>query len=80
MRSVTELPLHGGHAPGWLFGRMVKLSGAIAAVIIDDFGPDELLRRIADPNWFQALACAIGYDLPEGKKQACREDRLVACI
>ena len=20
------------------------------------------MRRIADPNWFQALACAIGYD------------------
>ncbi|HIH50457.1 TPA: DUF763 domain-containing protein, partial [Candidatus Micrarchaeota archaeon] len=62
MRSVTELPLHGGRAPRWLFGRMVKLSQAISTVIIDEFGPDELVRRIADPNWFQALACAIGYD------------------
>ncbi len=41
---------------------MVKLSQAISYVIIDDFGPDELVKRIADPNWFQALACAIGYD------------------
>ncbi|MGD0511064.1 MAG: DUF763 domain-containing protein, partial [Candidatus Micrarchaeaceae archaeon] len=62
MRSVTELPLHGGKAPRWLFSRMVKLSEAISYVIIDDFGPDELVRRLADPNWFQALACAVGYD------------------
>src|SRR5271169_5964262 len=62
MRSVTELPLHGGKAPRWLFGRMVKLSRAISYVIMDDFGADELLRRLADPNWFQALSCAIGYD------------------
>ncbi len=62
MRSVTELPLHGGRAPRWLFGRMVKLSSAISSVIIDEFGSDELVKRIADPNWFQALSCAIGYD------------------
>src|ERR1700733_6270048 len=62
MRSVTELPLHGGKAPRWLFGRMVKLSQAISYVIMDDFGSDELLRRLADKNWFQALSCAIGYD------------------
>lgn len=62
MRSVTELSLHGGKAPRWLFSRMVKLSGAISFVIMDEFGPDEFIRRIADPNWFQALSCAIGYD------------------
>lgn len=62
MHSVTELPLHGGKAPRWLFSRMVKLSEAISFVIMDDFGPDELVRRLADPNWFQALSCAVGYD------------------
>lgn len=62
MRSVTELPLHGGKAPRWLFGRMVKLSRAISYIIMDDFGADELIKRLADPNWFQALSCAIGYD------------------
>lgn len=62
MRSITELPLHGGRAPKWLFGRMVKLSRAISYVIMDEFGPDEFVKRIADPNWFQALSCAIGYD------------------
>ncbi|MDE1857093.1 MAG: DUF763 domain-containing protein [Candidatus Micrarchaeota archaeon] len=62
MRQITELPLHGGRAPKWLFHRMVRLSRAISLVIIDDFGADELARRLSDTNWFQALSCAIGYD------------------
>ena len=62
MHYATTLPLHGGRAPRWLFSRMVRLSEKIASVIIDEFGPDELLRRISDREWFQALACAIGYD------------------
>ena len=62
MRSVTQLPLHGGHAPKWLFHRMVRLSAAISNVIIDEFGADEFLARICDRDWFQALSCAIGYD------------------
>ncbi|MDE1873906.1 MAG: DUF763 domain-containing protein [Candidatus Micrarchaeota archaeon] len=62
MHSATVLPLHGGRAPRWLFGRMVRLSERISNVIIDEFGADELLRRLSDKDWFQALACAIGYD------------------
>ena len=41
---------------------MVKLGCAISNVIIDEFGPDELLKRLCDRDWFQALSCAIGYD------------------
>jgi hypothetical protein len=41
---------------------MVKLSRAISTVIIDEYGVDELLARMTDSNWFQALSCAIGYD------------------
>lgn len=62
MHSSTILPLHPGRAPRWLFGRMVRLSSAISNVIIDELGSDELLRRLSDKDWFQALACAIGYD------------------
>ena len=62
MHYATTLPLHGGKAPRWLFGRMVKLGGEISNVIIDEFGADELLRRIGDKDWFQAFSCAIGYD------------------
>lgn len=60
--GVAELPLHGGHAPRWLFHRMKRLAGQIVSVIIDEFGRDELLRRLADPFWFQSFGCVLGYD------------------
>lgn len=61
-RSSADLPLHTGSAPGWLFDRMVDLSGTIAEAIIEEYGRDELLRRLADPYWFQALGCVLGFD------------------
>lgn len=60
--GITNLPLHGGAAPRWLFNRMVKLARGISDVIILDFGTDELLRRLADPFWFQAFSCVLGFD------------------
>ncbi len=62
MHNATVLPLHYGKAPRWLYGRMVKLGKAISLVIMDQYGTDELLTRLSDTNWFQAFACAIGYD------------------
>ncbi len=41
---------------------MTKLARAITMAIVDEFGPDEMLRRLADPWWFQALGCALGFD------------------
>jgi len=61
-KGTTDLPLHGGSAPRWLFKRMVRLSRGITEVIIEDFGRDEFLRRITDPYWFQAFSCTIGFD------------------
>ncbi|MBI5680116.1 MAG: DUF763 domain-containing protein [Methanobacterium sp.] len=61
-RGVANLPLHGGHAPRWLFNRMVKLAGGILDVILYEYDSDEFLRRISDPHWFQALSCVIGFD------------------
>ncbi|WP_022853597.1 DUF763 domain-containing protein [Thermodesulfatator atlanticus] len=60
--GVAELPLHGGHAPRWLFARMVRLSRALVEVIAREFGPEEFLRRLADPYWFQAFGCVLGFD------------------
>lgn len=63
MRSGTaNLPLHGGHAPRWLFERMVKLSAEIASWIVAEQGTPELLRRLSDPVWFQAFGAVIGMD------------------
>lgn len=56
------LPLHGGRAPMWLFQRMKSLGAEIVTVIVDEFGRDELLRRLSNPFWFQSLGCVLGYD------------------
>ena len=61
-RSITSLPLHYGKAPAWLFQKMKRLSAALIEVIVLEFGPKELLERLADPVWFQALGCAVGFD------------------
>jgi hypothetical protein len=63
MRTGTaHLPLHGGKAPRWLFTRMVALSREILRVIVEEYGPGEVLQRVSDPFWFQALGCALGFD------------------
>ena len=60
--GTATLPLHWGAAPAWLFKRMVALARQIILVMLRDCRPDEILRRIADPYWFQALGCALGFD------------------
>ena len=41
---------------------MIKLSREITGHIVADFGPDEMLRRLSDPFWFQAFGCVLGFD------------------
>src|SRR5215210_7211454 len=60
--GTAQLPLHGGKAPAWLFTRMVKLSREITTHIVSEFGPEEMLRRLSDPFWFQAFGCVLGFD------------------
>jgi len=59
---MANLPLHGHHCPRWLFDRMVRLSTAIVEVVVEEYGPDEILRRMSDPFWFQSLGCVVGFD------------------
>ncbi|MBN1786499.1 MAG: DUF763 domain-containing protein [Candidatus Methanofastidiosa archaeon] len=61
-RGVTDLPLHGGKAPWWLLTRMKGLAANIVDIVIDEYGEAELIRRLSDPYWFQALSCALAYD------------------
>ena len=60
--GYANLPLHSGKAPAWLFGRMTRLAREIAVHITADRGPEEMLRRLADPFWFQAFGCVLGFD------------------
>ena len=41
---------------------MIRLAKEIVAIIVDEYGQDEFLKRISDPLWFQALGCVLGYD------------------
>ena len=61
-RRLAQLPLHTGKAPPWLFRRMTKLAGAVTMAVVDEYGPGEMLRRLADPWWFQAFGCVLGFD------------------
>jgi hypothetical protein len=60
--GITNLPLHYGKAPPWLFKRMALLARELTVTIVTEFGPQEMLRRLSDPVWFQALGCVLGYD------------------
>ncbi len=62
IRKAVYLPLHHGTCPPWLFGRMKKIVGEIGSIIIDDYGVNELLRRLSSPMFFQALGCLAGFD------------------
>ncbi len=58
----ADLPLHGGRVPAWLAERMTTLGTAIVESIVLHYGAPELLSRISDPFWFQALGSVMGMD------------------
>jgi hypothetical protein len=58
----ADLPLHGGHVPNWLADRMTALGTVIAQAIVHHYGRDELLRRLANPFWFQSFGAVMGMD------------------
>jgi len=60
--GIVDLPLHYGKSPRWLFERMKLLSREIIIAIISHSGSEQLLRKISDPLWFQALGCVLGFD------------------
>src|SRR5579862_7612315 len=60
--GYADLPLHGGRVPPWLAERMTSIGTAIAESILYHYGPSELLTRLSDPFWFQALGCVMGMD------------------
>ena len=41
---------------------MVRLGREIVRIIVEEHGPEEILRRISDPFWFQSLGCVLGFD------------------
>src|SRR5437763_4826047 len=58
----ADLPLHGGRVPAWLASRMARLGGVMVEALVLEDGPHGVLRRLANPFWFQALGCVMGMD------------------
>lgn len=61
-RGIATFTLDYGKCPKWLFERMVKLGREMIRVIVAEEGPDEFIRRIADPAWFQSLGTVLAFD------------------
>lgn len=61
-RGVATFTLDGGHCPPWLFERMVRLGREMTRVLVEEFGPDEFVERMADPVWFQSLGTVLAFD------------------
>lgn len=61
-RGIATFGLDYGKCPKWLFDRMVKLSQRMIFAIVKEEGPDEFIKRIADPVWFQSLGTVLAFD------------------
>lgn len=61
-KGIATFTLDYGKCPKWLFERMKKLGREITEVIIEEYGPDEFIKRLADPVWFQSLGTVLAFD------------------
>ena len=58
--GTIGMPLHFGKVPRFLTERMGKMGDAIVESVVYNYGKSEVLTRMSDPNWFQALGAVMG--------------------
>ncbi|RLJ07203.1 MAG: hypothetical protein DRP12_02695 [Candidatus Aenigmatarchaeota archaeon] len=58
--GIVELRLAAGPVPH--YREIVKLSGPILAVLVQEFGTKEVIKRFSDPLWLNCFACAVGFE------------------
>lgn len=61
-RGIATFGLDEGRCPRWLFERMVKLSRQMIYKIVAEAGPNEFVKRVSDPVWFQSLGTVLAFD------------------
>lgn len=61
-RGIATFTLDTGKCPPWLFKRMVSLGREMTRVLVEEYGPSEFIKRIADPVWFQSLGTVLAFD------------------
>jgi len=63
MRSgIAQIPLDYGTCPRWLFEKMTRLGRLIVEAIVYEFGPEEFIKRLANPFFFQSLGSVLAFD------------------
>jgi hypothetical protein len=60
--GIASIPLDYGTCPRWLFEKMTRLGRLIAEAIVLEFGPEEFIRRLANPFFFQSLGSVLAFD------------------
>lgn len=61
-RGIATFTLDYGKCPPWLFERMTRLAGIIVDGIVQHYSPEEFLKRLSDPVWFQAFGSLLAFD------------------
>lgn len=61
-RGIATFTLDHGQCPKWLYDRMVRLGREMIWIVAGEYGPDEFVKRIADPVWFQSLGTVLAFD------------------
>ncbi len=60
--GLAQIPLDYGTCPRWLFEKMTRLGRLIVEAIVLEFGPEEFVRRLANPFFFQSLGSVLAFD------------------
>ncbi|MEM7822875.1 MAG: DUF763 domain-containing protein [Candidatus Aenigmatarchaeota archaeon] len=58
--GIVELRLAAGPVPH--YREIVKISGPVLAVLVNEFGTNEVIKRFSDPIWLNCFACAVGFE------------------
>ncbi|MCS6956777.1 MAG: DUF763 domain-containing protein [Patescibacteria group bacterium] len=61
-RGIATFTLDEGKCPSWLFERMVRLGREIVYILVAEYGPEEFIKRISHPAWFQSLGTVLAFD------------------
>src|SRR3989344_2871584 len=61
-RGIATFGFDEGRCPRWLFERMVRFGREMIWAMRQEYGPDEFIKRIADPVWFQSLGTVLAFD------------------
>jgi len=58
--GTIGMPLHWGRMPRWFTENMGEMTKAVIESVVQNYGKSELLTRMSDPSWFQALGSVAG--------------------